>query len=82
MSFVKSYIVRWGWLDGWAGLHASFLAALATYFRGAIHSETEHPASTRRTLIDDRWSQLKVFADDELAAHDASNSEAEVRAAA
>jgi hypothetical protein len=45
---------------------------LGTYFRGAIHSETEQPAYTRRTLVDDRWSQLKVFsASDETAATNA-----------
>lgn len=61
LSFFRSYVLRWGWLDGSAGLHASFLAALGSYFRGAIHSEIEQPAYTRRTLVDDRWSQLKVF---------------------
>lgn len=60
-SFFRSYVARWGWLDGSAGLHASFLAALATYFRGAIHSEVQFPSIARRTHVDDRWSQLKVF---------------------
>jgi glycosyltransferase involved in cell wall biosynthesis len=82
MSFVGSYVVRWGWLDGWAGLHASFLAALATYFRGAIHSEFERPASTRRTLVDDRWSPLRVFVDDEKTDHDLADKDPTVRAAA
>lgn len=82
LSFLRSYVWRWGWLDGPAGLHASFLAALAAYFRGAIHSEVQHPAIARRTLVDDHWSQLKVFSDSAATADDQSFEPAPVRAAA
>jgi hypothetical protein len=80
LSFFRSYVLRWGWLDGSAGLHASFLAALSSYFRSAIHSEMERPASTRRTLVDDHWSQLKVFAADDTVGSNAKTPA--VRAAA
>ena len=66
-SFLRSYILRWGWLDGWPGVNASFLSALSVYLREAIQHETEHPSFGKRSLVHDSWKQLKVFAPDENA---------------
>jgi glycosyltransferase involved in cell wall biosynthesis len=82
LSFLRSYVLRWGWLDGWAGLHASFLAALAVYLREAIHAEVDRPALAQRSLVHDSWKQLKVFMPDEKASlPDASTSQS-IRSAA
>jgi (heptosyl)LPS beta-1,4-glucosyltransferase len=62
LSFLRSYVWRWGWLDGGAGLHASFLTALSVYVREMIHYELESPAFERHSLVHDTWQQLKVFA--------------------
>jgi len=62
LRFLRCYVARWGWLDGWAGLHASFLSALAVYLRDTIHCEIERPACEQHSLIHDSWRQLKVFA--------------------
>ncbi len=34
-QFFQSYVLRFGWLDGWIGLHAACLSAISTYLRGA-----------------------------------------------
>ena len=65
LSFLQSYILRSGWLDGWAGLHASCLTSLGVYLREAIHWEIERPDFQQRSLVHDSWKQLKVFAPDE-----------------
>lgn len=82
LSFLRSYVGRWGWLDGSAGLHASFLAALSAYFRGAIHSEVQHPAIARRTLVDDNWFELKVYSDQDGATDTSTGEFAPIRTAA
>jgi hypothetical protein len=65
LSFLQSYVLRSGWLDGWAGLHASCLAALAVYLKEAIHWEIERPDFQQRALVHDSWKQLKVFSPEE-----------------
>jgi len=82
LSFFRSYVWRWGWLDGAAGLDASFFAALSTYFRDAILSEIQHPAIARRTLVHDNWSQLKVFSDQDTVGPGNTRTHPPIRAAA
>jgi hypothetical protein len=67
LSFFRSYILRWGWLDGWAGLNAGFLAAFAVYLREAIHCEIDRPAFEQRPLVHDSWRQFKAHVPDEAA---------------
>lgn len=81
-SFIRSYVVRWGWLDGSAGLQASFMAALASYFRTAILSELQRPALARRSLVHDTWSPLRVFSEHNESAADQSQARQSIRAAA
>ena len=68
LSFLRSYVLRWGWLDGWAGLHAGFLSALAVYLREAIHCEIDRPACEQQPLVHDSWRQFKVHVPNEAAA--------------
>ncbi len=44
-KFIQSYILRFGWLDGWAGLHASCLAAIATYLGDLRRYDQPQPQS-------------------------------------
>jgi hypothetical protein len=79
--FLQSYVLRGGFLDGWAGLVASGLLALETYLREAMHWQLERPFLARRSLIHDQWGELKVF--DPTADPDADISDARpVRTAA
>ena len=57
----QSYLLRMGWLDGWAGLHASCLSALATYLREAMLWELSQPAVPQRIVVRDSWQGLKLF---------------------
>jgi glycosyltransferase involved in cell wall biosynthesis len=82
LSFLRSYVLRWGWLDGWAGLHAGFLSGLAVYLRDAIHLEIEHPDFVQRSLVHDSWKQLKVFVPNEKANSQSMASPPPVRSAA
>ncbi len=82
LSFLRSYVLRWGWLDGSAGLHASFMSALAVYLREAIHCEIEWPAFEQRSLVHDSWKQLKVFTPDEKLLSPDSSGLSSIRSAA
>jgi hypothetical protein len=66
LRFLRSYVLRWGWLDGWVGLNASFLSGLSVYLREAIHWEISRPPIERRSLVHDSLKQLKVFSPEEL----------------
>jgi hypothetical protein len=57
-KFVHSYLLRSGWLDGWAGLHASCLAAFNSYLGEAMLWELNQPAMPERILS---WQGLKLF---------------------
>ena len=59
--FVQSYVLRRGFLDGWAGLVASGLLAFETYLHEAMLWEIERPFIARRSLVHDQWRELKVF---------------------
>jgi glycosyltransferase involved in cell wall biosynthesis len=60
-QLLHSYILRFGFLDGWAGLHACCLSAFAIYLREAMLWEMNEPALARRTVMRDHWQELKVF---------------------
>ena len=60
-QLMQSYLLRMGWLDGWAGLHASCLSALATYLREAMLWELNQPAVPQRIVVRDSWQGLKLF---------------------
>jgi hypothetical protein len=61
-QFIGSYIVRLGWLDGWAGLHASCLTALAVYLRETkLWEMQQQPAAPPRGLVRDTWQPLRIF---------------------
>jgi glycosyltransferase involved in cell wall biosynthesis len=60
-QFVRSYILRWGWLDGWAGLHASGLASLAVYLRETMLWGMQQPATGKRSIAHENGRELRVF---------------------
>jgi hypothetical protein len=60
-QFVRSYVLRSGWLDGWPGMHASCLSALSIYLRETMLWEMQQPAVLRRPLVRDHWRDLRVF---------------------
>jgi hypothetical protein len=73
--------VELGWLDGWAGLHASFLSALAVYLHEASLREVEEPATAQPRLVHDHWRELKVFDPSGTALED-RRDEPQIRSAA
>ena len=60
-QFVRSYILRGGWLDGWAGLHASYLSAFNVYLREAMLWNLQRPAAAKRNAGRESWHELRVF---------------------
>jgi hypothetical protein len=70
-KFVRSYVLRRGWLDGWPGLHASILTSLALYLRETSLWGLYQPAANQQTVETARSRELRVFdpnhADDGLA---------------
>ena len=60
-QLMQSYLLRLGWLDGWAGLHASCLSAFAIYLREAMLWELNQPAVLQRIVVRDSWQGLKLF---------------------
>lgn len=69
-KFFESYVLRFGWLDGWIGLHASCLAATSIYLREVQHWDQSHPQSQFaapehgqfwKTFIPDSLSDLTVL---------------------
>jgi hypothetical protein len=60
-QFIRSYILRWGWLDGWAGLHASCLSAMSVYLREAMLWELDQPIAARRSVASDSRQELTLF---------------------
>ncbi|MEX2091369.1 MAG: lipopolysaccharide kinase InaA family protein [Pirellulales bacterium] len=65
-QFAESYLLHRGILDGWAGLHASCLTAAGVYLRETMLLEIEQPTARRRSLVHDRWRELKVFTPEEI----------------
>ena len=60
-QLLKSLILQSSWLDGWAGIHASYLSALDVYLRETVlwemQQSTQHPASNSSMV----WQELKFF---------------------
>jgi hypothetical protein len=81
-TFVRSYVLESGWVDGSAGLRACFLSALAVYLREAIHRELEQPAVGKRSLVHDSWRPLKVYSPDENTSEDDGSESLPIRSAA
>lgn len=82
LSFLRSYVLRWGCLDGWAGFHASCLGAIGVYLHEAIRSEVERPKFQRRSLVHDSWKQFKILMPDESPATSSDSTLLPVRSAA
>ncbi len=60
-QLIKSYFLRGGWLDGWAGLQASVLSAFAVYLRESMLWELQQPVGL--SAGNEVARELKVFAD-------------------
>jgi (heptosyl)LPS beta-1,4-glucosyltransferase len=60
-QFVRSYFLRRGMLDGWAGLHASCLSAFGVCLQEAMLWSFQRPALGRHATNREVWSPLKVF---------------------
>lgn len=63
-QFLQSYIVRWGWIDGWAGLHACCLSAIEVYLSEAKLWELHHPLAERPTNALEHSPNLKFIEPD------------------
>jgi hypothetical protein len=59
--FLQSYVLRFGWLDGRAGLHASCLSAVALYLREAMLWEIDEPHAARSAVARDRGQDIRLF---------------------
>lgn len=60
-QFVKTYFLRSAWLDGWAGLHASYLTALDVYYREMMLWSLDRPPLMQRTAAREERHALRVF---------------------
>jgi hypothetical protein len=69
-QFVRSYFLRRGLLDGWAGLHASYLAAFSISLRETLLWSLQRPALGRHLMAHEAWRPLRVFDPDPVAADD------------
>jgi (heptosyl)LPS beta-1,4-glucosyltransferase len=63
-TFLRSFLLRGGWLNGWTGFHAAWLAALAVYLREAKLWELNQIVSTLHLAKVDRLSQLGLTSDE------------------
>ncbi len=61
-TFLRSYLLRGGWLNGWTGFHAAWLAALAVYLREAKLWESQQKVSAMHLAKPDRLPQLGIAA--------------------
>jgi len=60
-QFVRSYFLRFGWLDGWAGLHACRLSAFEVSLRETMLWELGKPDVARGTTVRENSRTLNVF---------------------
>jgi serine/threonine protein kinase len=60
-QFFKSLVLQSGWLDGWAGVHACYLSAMAIYFRQAIRWERANSNEQPAIPCSKVCEELKVF---------------------
>ena len=58
-QFFQSYVLRFGWLDGWTGLHAACLSAISTYLRTVQRWDQSMPQSQFPGLEDEHaWKNF------------------------
>ncbi len=81
-QFLKSFLLRGGYFDGWAGLDATILSAFAIYLREATLRDLERPAIQQTSIVHDRWKPLKVFVPSEPNPAMSSEETCSVRSAA
>jgi hypothetical protein len=62
--FLRSFLLRGGWLNGWTGFHAAWLAALAVYLREAKLWEPNQIVSTLHLSKADRMPQSSLTNDE------------------
>jgi (heptosyl)LPS beta-1,4-glucosyltransferase len=60
-KFVKLYLWKGGWLDGWAGLHASYLSAHSAYLQEALLWSMWQPLEARNNAASEIRHELRVF---------------------
>jgi hypothetical protein len=60
-QFIRSYFLRFGWLDGWAGLHACWLSALSICLRDTMLWEMDQAAAAGALVVRETRQTLKVF---------------------
>lgn len=60
-QFARSYVLGGGWLDGWAGLHASWTSAFAICLREAMLWDMYQPAAMPRSVVNDGRQELQLF---------------------
>ncbi len=75
-QFVRSYVLGRGWLDGWAGLHASWTAALAECLRELMLWELHQPATEPRFVVGDSRQELRLFDAEQRESSQAENTPA------
>jgi len=63
-QFVRSYLLRFGCLDGWPGLHACWLSALSVYLREAMLWELDQSVTAPGSADPGSRRTLNVFDDD------------------
>jgi len=71
----KSYFLRGGCLDGWAGLHASVLSALAIYLREAMLWELQQVSSAAATSTNKPRPELRLLVENLPDSSEASHAE-------
>ena len=81
-EFAKAYFLRGGWLDGWAGLHASFLVAFAVGLRELQLWGLTRPAIVHSTGAREESHNLRVFNPASQAANAEDLNRRETKAAA
>lgn len=81
-TFLRTYVIESGWIDGSAGLRACFLSTLSVYLREAIHRELEQPAVEKPSLVHDSWRPLKVYTPGEPAPDADEPADLPIRSAA
>jgi hypothetical protein len=72
--FVRSYFLRRGWMDGWAGLQASGMAAFAVFLRESLLWNLQRPALGGHFAVCEARPPLKVFDPGEAGLSEQANS--------
>jgi glycosyltransferase involved in cell wall biosynthesis len=81
-QFVKSYVIRGGWLDGWPGLLACCLSAITVVLREAFLWESQQPGAALRSQASGSGETLRIVAPVDRAAGSANADPADANGAA